>query len=258
VIQLDLETREAPPKRCLAVPPAASRCAREAGLIRSWPSLAALLSTPLLDGALAHHAAVADAWTQVATAWPQGVPQGPPGTLEEWRGAPYADVSDELLEVNTRVSGCVSWLVAEVNKVDASGERADLYGLLLLYATRCGCVACCVGAAVWARPPTHCFPCRTFAGVPEEPLEQLSSSLSTFCAPHMLLYAAAVARATGASLSEGFLCQLMCNGLMPRSAWAISIKVGCAWVSCRCAQMLCVLGENHTSCSQGKRCALPG
>lgn len=71
-------------------------------------------------------------------------------------------------------------------------------------------------------------------------LEQLSSSLGTFCSPHMLLYAAAVARVTGASLSDSSLCQLMCNGVMPRAAWAVSSKVGCVFMcQSQCAIVCC-------------------
>jgi hypothetical protein len=64
------------------------------------------------------------------------------------------------------------------------------------------------------------------AGVPVEALEQLSSSLGTFCSPYMLLYAVAVARATGASLAEGTLFQLISNGLLPRAAWGTDPQVG--------------------------------
>jgi hypothetical protein len=90
---------------------AAARCAREVGLIRTWPSLAALLTTPLLDGALAHHAAVADAW-----------PQGPPGTLDEWREVEAQGHTAGLQQVDTWLCGCVAWLLAELGKADSTGE----------------------------------------------------------------------------------------------------------------------------------------
>jgi hypothetical protein len=41
----------------------------------------------------------------------------------------------------------------------------------------------------------------------------------------MLLYATAVARATGGSLADGIIFQLMSNGLLPRAAWGSGVQV---------------------------------